>query len=439
MSISKNIGVTYISQIAGVLISVASTIYLSRILGAQGRGEFTIYTNSVTFFNLFIGLSLPSTIVYSIANKRVDENKLFSTLIFYTLISTLFVALTLQLFFYFQCQSLIFAKDKETFLWKGIFIIHFLSITFNNLLIAFLNAKQKFILSSVVGLINILIPFAGYLIIYYNPFHFQLTQHYMYVVLLVVFSFLLTTTLMFSLIRKYYTNLILFSFLNKKDILFVLQFSLIAWICNFFSTLTYRMDVWFIDHYHGKIETGVYSLAVNLSQFFWVLPNAIGSVLYSYIAKDGVQQNLQSIQRLTKYTFYFNVFAGLMAILLLKSLIPFFYGNDFTDSYMLLVLLIPGVVIFSFTIVLAAVYAGTGKIIINLYNTIFSFLICLVLDILMIKTMSAKGASIASSITYIISTIFSIFVASKLYNFKIKDMFLIKKEDIMFLKGKFIK
>jgi hypothetical protein len=89
------------------------------------------------------------------------------------------------------------------------------------------------------------------------------------------------------------------------------------------------MDIWFIDQYHGKAATGIYSLAVNLSQFFWVLPNAIGSVLYSYIAKDGLENNLQNIQRLTKYTFYFNVVAGLMSVLLLNTLIPLFYGEAF--------------------------------------------------------------------------------------------------------------
>jgi O-antigen/teichoic acid export membrane protein len=173
MSISKNIGVTYISQIGGVFISVLSTIFLSRILGAEGRGEFSVYNNSVTFFNLFIGLSLPSTIIYSVANKRVDENKLLSTLLLYTLVSTVFVILVLQTFFYFNIQSMIFAKDKETMVWKAIFVLHFLSVTFNNLLIAFLNAKRKFMLSSAIGIVNVLIPLLGYLLIYFHllPMH----------------------------------------------------------------------------------------------------------------------------------------------------------------------------------------------------------------------------------------------------------------------------
>ena len=439
MSISKNIGVTYISQIGGVFISVLSTIFLSRILGAEGRGEFSVYNNSVTFFNLFIGLSLPSTIIYSVANKRVDENKLLSTLLLYTLVSTVFVILVLQTFFYFNIQSMIFAKDKETMVWKGIFVLHFLSVTFNNLLIAFLNAKRKFMLSSAIGIVNVLIPLLGYLLIYFHLLPMHSEDNYLYAVLFVVSSFVFTTAVLFVFVGRSYTGMFSLQILSKSDIFFVLKFSMIAWMCNFFTSLTYRMDIWFIDHYHGKAATGIYSLAVNLSQFFWVLPNAIGSVLYSYIAKDGLENNLQNIQRLTKYTFYFNVVAGLMSVLLLNTLIPLFYGEAFRGSYVLLMFLLPGVIIFSMPIILASLFAGTGNIMVNLYNTLFSFAICLVLDSIMIRPWSAEGASIASVITYVLSSVFSLYVASRLFKLNIGDILVIKKEDYLFIKSKFIK
>jgi hypothetical protein len=57
----------------------------------------------------------------------------------------------------------------------------------------------------------------------------------------------------------------------------------------------------------------------------------------------------------------------------------------------------------------------------------------------MIRPWSAEGASVASVITYVLSSIFSLYVASKLFRLDIRDIFVIKKEDYIFLKSKFIK
>ena len=80
---------------------------------------------------------------------------------------------------------MIFAKDKETMVWKGIFVLHFLSVTFNNLLIAFLNAKRKFMLSSAIGIVNVLIPLLGYLLIYFHLLPMHSEDNYLYAVLFV--------------------------------------------------------------------------------------------------------------------------------------------------------------------------------------------------------------------------------------------------------------
>jgi O-antigen/teichoic acid export membrane protein len=100
---------------------------------------------------------------------------------------------------------------------------------------------------------------------------------------------------------------------------------------------------------------------------------------------------------------------------------------------------LPGVIIFSIPIILASLFAGSGKIMVNLYNTLFSFAVCLILDIVMIRPWSAEGASVASVITYVLSSIFSLYVASKLFRLDIRDIFVIKKEDYLFIKSKFIK
>jgi O-antigen/teichoic acid export membrane protein len=65
-----------------------------------------------------------------------------------------------------------------------------------------------------------------------------------------------------------------------------------------------------------------------------------------------------------------------------------------------LVLLLPGIFFLSAQTLLAAYFAAVGKPSFNLYSTIFSLSIVLILDFILIPTHGALGAATASTIAY---------------------------------------
>jgi len=56
-----------------------------------------------------------------------------------------------------------------------------------------------------------------------------------------------------------------------------------------------------------------------------------------------------------------------------------------------------------------------------------------------IRYWSAEGASLVSSITYLASTGFSLILAFRFFGVKLRSLFLLQKEDFVFLKNKFFK
>ena len=83
------------------------------------------------------------------------------------------------------------------------------------------------------------------------------------------------------------------------------------------------------------------------------------------------------------------------------------YGKRFVASVPPLLLLLPGIVLFTVTIVLSGQLAGVGRQMVTSIVSAAAFVCTLVLDVLLIPGMGASGAAIASTCSYMLSTWFT--------------------------------
>jgi len=101
------------------------------------------------------------------------------------------------------------------------------------------------------------------------------------------------------------------------------------------------------------------------------------------------------------------------------------------------IILLPGVIIFSITTLLAAYFAGINRQDINLKISFFCFFTILIGDFLLVPKYGIKGAAIASSVGYALSGIASLFVFSKQSGNTFKELLLAKKKDFLLIKDLF--
>ena len=92
--------------------------------------------------------------------------------------------------------------------------------------------------------------------------------------------------------------------------------------------------------------------------------------------------------------------------------------------------LLPGIIFLSVGKLIISDINGRGYTKYPLYSTLMSLIINIILNIILIPRLGLKGASIAASISYTLNTLYLAYIYAKLTNNKIKNIFLIKLEDI---------
>jgi O-antigen/teichoic acid export membrane protein len=121
---------------------------------------------------------------------------------------------------------------------------------------------------------------------------------------------------------------------------------------------------------------------------------------------ESVGQN--KFGKIISFTVVVSIVTAVAAVFIFPYFIHYAVGDGYAASYLPFVYLLPGVLVFSINILLAARLAGKGNTTINMQGSALCFIIILLLDIWLIPSFNIKGAAIASSIGYSVSTLFVI-------------------------------
>lgn len=421
-SINKYVYVSYAIQAINVIVNFVYSLIIVHLLGASGFGEYSIFNNSLAFSILLLGFNLPSVIVFFIANKRIDPGKLLFSSLLFALAASVFLV-----FLLFKSDSLgfaihIFPNGTNKPGWIFLFVAQFFLLQTNQVFTAFLNTRRIFIpVSAAVLVMNIL------LILFWALFSFHLFS-----IDLPLFDLIWWVSIVFNTCIVIYYAWLTFShtperlrlkFIGWAELRLLAGFAVVVYLCNSIQFLNYKMDVWFVNYYGEKMDTGMYSLALSLSQLIWILPNAVSGVLLNYYQ---VHQRGESIKLAMHYgslSIYLSLFTALILSVVYYFALPVIYGAQFSKVFILCAVLFIGTIPFSLTIIIANLNSGIGFIRINLYATLFTFVLGFILDYLLIPVYGITGAAVAKITIYIAGLIFQVLVGGHLYKLPWKDLF----------------
>jgi O-antigen/teichoic acid export membrane protein len=407
LSFQKNIITTYAAQIISVLCSFLCAIMGARMLGAFGQGELALYTNFILLSSLLLGAGLPAGIVHFIAARKIEQKQVLSILLTVLLIGFTLLLLILSIL---QSATLLSTFIPTLFhhyaVWFWLMLLHLLLVLLNIFLSSILQAEALFGKAS-----YILISGSITLLLLYALRYFAITGIHIpplnWILLALISSQLIQ---LFFFLRQVYTTNPDYLHLEQIQISAIrplIQFAFLAFMTNLIQFLSYKMDIWFVNYFHGKQLTGIYALGVSLAQMVWLLPSAIQSVLYAFISTHTDRQLI--IERTIKTTRQIAVYAvsaGITGYLLSIYLVPILFGEEFRESVQCIGFLLIGVVPFCLSMAVSGYFAGTGRVRINLYSAILGFIVCMAADLLLIPGYGILGAAIASSISYISTVTF---------------------------------
>jgi O-antigen/teichoic acid export membrane protein len=416
-----------------LMLSFAVTVLMVRLLGTKGNGLYSLFIANTAIIALVISFSLNSGLTYYTARNEFPPMTLFNTVIIILILQLILVLIAERIFHaVFGFSFYVDVNYPGISFWGCIYLE---ALFLNGYLTAiFIGNKWFDTLNKLTVISNIIFVIAfGYLLFKKNPFSFQHTMLILKIyILLHVFQALLNLVIFLKKIKFSFH----FTILNLNECKRIFTYAGIAFFCNFFQFLAYRMDYWFIDYFRNKEELGLYALASRLNQVLWLIPMTIAAVIIPFTVTASADL-IHKVKVMLRLLFNAYILLGITLSILSPVFIPVIFGDFFYGTVWPFIILLPGVIIFSITTVLASYFAGINRLDINFKISFFCFLIILSGDFFLVPKFGKEGAAIASCIGYAFSGFCSLLVFSKQSGLSFKELLLVRREDIATIKNIF--
>jgi O-antigen/teichoic acid export membrane protein len=210
-------------------------------------------------------------------------------------------------------------------------------------------------------------------------------------------------------------------------------YGLKAWLGSTVNLLSLRQDVLLLAAFAGTREVGIYTVGVAAAELAWYIPNALQSVATAKFSAE--EDSLALAQRLNRSVWPFTLAFSLCIVALAAPLIPIVYGSAFKASILPLVLLLPGILATSMSSSLSAYLSGRGHPEDPAFANVVNMLVNLAANVILAPRLGARGAALASSISYSAATVLIIWRFRKRTGSSLFDTLVPRGSDLQAMAG----
>jgi O-antigen/teichoic acid export membrane protein len=175
-----------------------------------------------------------------------------------------------------------------------------------------------------------------------------------------------------------------------------------------------RFDTFVVKVLVGTTGLGLYSLSFSLAEKLWAVHDSIVAASLSKIAGMPLQDAGVVTAKVARGTVVIMLILAVPLAIVSPWLIPFLYGEDFAPSVLPFVILLGGVVSFAVMMVVNSYILGQmerpGLLSITAW---LQLLVSVPLYVIMISVAGIVGAAIASTVTYFLAMLVTLFIFSR--------------------------
>lgn len=402
---TKNTAITFTTGVLNLVLGIATSVILARVLGPEGRGIYALAillpSLIVTFGNLGIG---PAT-AYYVARKEFRREEIFGNNILLSIaisiVGTL-VGLILVIFFH----DTVFPGVAPRYLLMALLLVP-LQIFSTYTQYILLGAQQ--------------IKEFNYVQIAYTALFLGLV-----VLLLLIFrrgvngaifsnilASLATCVLIFLIAKQISEGIVLRP--NRTYIKGAVTYGIQAHISNILGFLNYRVDLFLVNLFQGPTAVGLYTVAVGLAERLWMVSQSASTVLFPRVAAESEEERRKEFTPLVARTVLCTTaIGGLVLVFLSRWIVLLLYSEAFLPAVGVLRALLVGIITLSAGRVLSNDIAGRGFPRLNIYTGIAAVVTNIVLNLLWIPRYGIVGAAWASTVSYTVSFLMALFFYCRL-------------------------
>ena len=167
-----------------------------------------------------------------------------------------------------------------------------------------------------------------------------------------------------------------------------------------------RFDYILLRLFGSASAVGVYSIAVGQGELLWILPTAVGFVLFpriaSFVRADPERAAVETA-KLLRWSVLLTASGAIVLALVARPLTRIVYGAPFLAAVEPLRILLVGIVASSFLQVLSSLLLGSGRLRLLIQTTGVGFALNLSLNLVLIPRFGMNGAAVSSGISYTVT------------------------------------
>ncbi|MFH2141729.1 MAG: oligosaccharide flippase family protein [Bacteroidota bacterium] len=436
--VSKNIFYSFFVQIPNYILGIAAGIYMTRQLGPEGKGIYTLFIANMQLLVMFLGMNLSGGLQYFVSSGKIMASKLWSISLASLVIVTIICAGLL--FLPLPFDEIFFEKGYSSLFYRGWLLISFFLAVLNSVFIGFLQGKKKFAYINLVSLINAIINFFVFTSLFYLAQNRYLFVGIREVLLFTLGILFINSGLYFILFKNNIKSIKIVKFSLKEDVGTLSHFLIPSYISILINFFNYRFIIWIINYYHSSEQLGYFSLALGFSQMTLMVTMSLNIVMFSHFSSQkDVNIAIKDFIIAFKVNLYIIVFITGFLVMISSWVIPLFYGSIFTPSVIPFNILALGTIFLSQAQVFGHFFGAMNKNWTNsmAYITVLTLLI--IMSFLVVPDYGIIGGAWVNTISYFILCAIFFYLIFKKYKVSIKSLLIINKEDIIRFKNLIIK
>ena len=185
-----------------------------------------------------------------------------------------------------------------------------------------------------------------------------------------------------------------------------------AHLSNILAYVNYKADIFLVNLFTGPSFTGIYVIAVALSERLWMLSKAVSTVALPRLSElhEDEEKRKKLTPLLTRLTLFATTIAAGILALIAYPFIVLVFGIKFEPSAYALFLLLPGVVAGAGSRILFNDIAARGRPELNMYVSVFTLAINILGNIWLIPLYGILGAAFATTVAYSFNFILGLYI-----------------------------
>lgn len=422
--IAKNSIVSIAGEVFNKLLALFLTIILARYLGDSGFGQYSFVIAAMMLFQIISDFGLDALTVREVAKNTEDAGRYLSNILILKIaISAISCAILIVVINFTQ---------KPAFVVFSVYLAGLALIFYSiaNTFSAIFNAFEKLEVKALVTIVSKILLVALTLLAVF------LQKGLLGVILAILMSEIFRAALGWLLCNARFVRV---RYLYDRALCRnLLRISASFAVISFIALIYFKVDIFMLSFMKGDQVVGWYSAAYGLLSALIFIAEAYNLSVYPVLSRYAISAKDMlgfGWSKSIKYLFIIGAPIAFGTTLLADRLIPLFYSASYANSVIALKILI-------WTLPWILVNAINVKVLYATNNQnslipviILSTLINIILNLILIPSLSYAGASIATLVAEILNVFACFWIVKKTVSFKFDIRALIKPLIASFLMG----